>query len=182
MCGYKMSRYDSYDYARPSRNYSNSYVSRQMVGGGGSGGAMSPRNEYERRHMEGMTKKVGGSGTNRVGAIPLSHKPHQLESMTLYELQDLARGKVPFSGRSKASLIKDLVNYYAQGYRVGGSSSSSSSKDFDEMTVPELREYARKHDISGYSKLRKQELIDRIKESNMYRRQRVGCGMCAASR
>jgi len=115
---------------------------------------------YDMRDQAYRREHVGGS--------------RNFQTMTLYELQDLARGKVPYSGRNKNTLIKELEKYYAQ-QRVGG-----APKDLDSMTVPELKAYARDHGMSGYSKLRKQELIDRIKESNMYKRQRVGCGACAS--
>lgn len=37
------------------------------------------------------------------------------------------------------------------------------AEDYEDRTVPELRERAKELGLTGYSKLRKQELIDRIR-------------------
>ncbi len=39
-----------------------------------------------------------------------------------------------------------------------------NAEDYEDRTVPELRDRARELGLSGYSKLRKQELIDLLRE------------------
>ena len=60
----------------------------------------------------------------------------------------------------KAALI---ANAAARDGRKAVGRRGGKAEDLDDRTVPELRDRARELGISGVSRLRKQELVDRIR-------------------
>ncbi len=58
-----------------------------------------------------------------------------------------------------------ISNAAARDGRSAVGRRGGEAEDFDERTVPELRRRARELGITGYSKLRKDELIRRLRDA-----------------
>lgn len=60
------------------------------------------------------------------------------------------------------TLIKNIRNIPTQGANVGG---KPRRRSFESLTVPQLKEYAKRKEIRGYSKLNKAELIAALRKT-----------------
>lgn len=86
--------------------------------------------------------------------MPRSRTP-QLKDPELYD-----RLREEGASEEKAARISNAAAKEGRGTvgRRGG-----EAEDYEDRTVPELRERAKKLGLTGYSKLKKAELIDRLR-------------------
>ncbi|MGJ0203080.1 Rho termination factor N-terminal domain-containing protein [Leucobacter sp. gxy201] len=80
----------------------------------------------------------------------------QLKDEELYE-------RLREEGNSKEKAAR-ISNAAARDGRRAVGKRGGEAEDYDERTVPELRQRAKELGLTGYSKLRKQELIQKLRE------------------
>ncbi|WP_449279147.1 Rho termination factor N-terminal domain-containing protein [Leucobacter sp. GX0328] len=80
----------------------------------------------------------------------------QLKDEELYE-------RLREEGNSKEKAAR-ISNAAARDGRRAVGKRGGAAEDYDERTVPELRQRAKELGLTGYSKLRKQELIQKLRE------------------
>lgn len=111
-------------------------------------------------------KHEHGIGGSRVGTY--GSEADGLENMTRYELEELARGKVPYSHKDKDTIIKELKKYYATGHAPGyhnvgkrvGAYGEDDTFDLNELSNDQLNHLGRTHGVSDYYTMGREDLIN----------------------
>lgn len=99
-------------------------------------------------------KVIGGRGEWRDGK---GFSEEELKEANLWK----SRKKFPYDPRRKTCHEENIK----QLERLGEDSEAKKKELLEDKTVKDLKDMAREKDLSGYSKMKKAELVDMISES-----------------